>query len=205
MTVLNRTLGLLATLLCLANPVCAQNAGRNAALGSGHDAAVAKAIENAMTPGEGQKKLDAMVGTFAVKIRSWEDPAKPPVESEATCINAWVLDHRYVQAILSGYVLGAPFNGIGYMAFDNVTKTYQAAWMDTGSTGITMYTGGMDASGKSAIMKATIPNPVTTKPTPVELRLTIAENGDHVTEVWGQGLGKKMFRLMELRYTKIKQ
>lgn len=205
MKVLNRTFGLLATVLCLANPVCAQNAARNAALASGHDAAAAKAIENAMTPGEGQKKLDAMVGTFAVKIRSWEDPAKPPVESEATCINAWVLDHRYVQAILSGYVLGAPFNGIGYMAFDNVTKMYQAAWMDTGSTGITMYTGGMDASGRAAILKATLPNPVTSKPAPVELRLTIAENGDHVTEVWGQGLGEKTFRLMELRYTKIKQ
>jgi hypothetical protein len=76
--------------------------------------------------------------------------------------------------------------------------------MDTGSTAMTWYKGTIDASGKSATMKATELNPVTGKPTPVELRLTIAPNGNHVTEMWGMGLGKKMFKLMELQYTKTK-
>ena len=158
----------------------------------------------AMTPGPGQARLDPMVGTFNVKIRSWVAPNKPPVESTAVSVSVWVLGHRYIQSMLSGYVLNEPFDGIGYTAYDNVSKTYQTAWMDSGSTGMTWYRGGFDGATKSARMKATVPNALTGKPTPLELRLSIAENGDHMTELWGQGEGSAMFKMMELRYTRAK-
>jgi hypothetical protein len=186
--------------LGLANPVFAGSADKKEAQATVN----AKALESAMTPGEGQKRLEPMVGTFDVQIKTWVDPSKPPIESRATSVSAWVLGKRYIQSMLSGYVLDEPFNGIGYIGYDNASKTYQTAWMDTGSTGITWYTGKMGASGKSAIMKASVTNPLTAKATPVELRLTIAENGNHITEVWGQGNGTKMFKMMELRYTKTK-
>jgi hypothetical protein len=182
--------------LGLANPVFAQTAV--------NDAATVKAIENAMTPGEGQKRLNSMVGTFNVKIRTWVSPTSAPVESTAVSVGTWVLDGRYVQNMLAGEIGGAPFSGIGYMAYDNVAKMYQAAWMDTGSTGMTWYWGGFDGANKSATMKATVFNPVTSKPTPMELRLSVAENGDHLTEIWGQGMGTKMFKMMALQYTKTK-
>jgi len=85
-----------------------------------------------------------------------------------------------------------------------VTKNYQAAWMDTGSTGITLYTGKLDPSGKTALLKGSVSNPLSGKPSPVELRLTIQPDGSHVTQLWGQGNGAKMVRLMELQYTKVK-
>jgi hypothetical protein len=186
--------------LGLANPVFAVNAAKNDAQATAN----AKAIESAMTPGEGQKKLTPMVGTFNVKIRTWVSPTSAPVESSAVSVGTWVLGGRYVQNMLAGAVGDVPFSGIGYMAYDNTAKMYQAAWMDTGSTAMTWYKGKLDASGKSATMKATELNPVTGKPTPVELRLTIAPNGNHVTEMWGMGLGAKMFKMMELQYTKTK-
>jgi hypothetical protein len=188
----------LGAVFSLANPAFAGNADKNEAQAKVN----AKVLESSMTPGEGQKRLEPMVGTFDVQIRTWVDPSKPPVESRATSVSAWVLGNRYIQTMLSGYVLDEPFNGIGYIGYDNASKTYQAAWMDTGSTGITWYTGKMGASGKSAIMKASVSNPLTAKPAPVELRLSIAENGGHVTEIWGQGNGTKPFKMMELRYTK---
>jgi len=189
-------------ILGLSNPVFAENLDKSAAPVS-ISATDAKALEAAATPGEGQKKLNAMVGSFSVKIRTWETPSSTPVESQASSVSNWVLDGRYVQSMLSGYVNGAPFNGIGYMAYDNVTNTYQAAWMDSGSTEITWYKGNMDASGKSALMKATVANPVTAKPTPLELHVSLDDHGNHVTELWGKGLGRKMFKMMELRYTKV--
>jgi len=189
-------------ILGLANPVFAGSMDKSAAPIS-ISATEAKALQAAVTPGEGQKKLDAMIGTFAVKIRTWAAPSVAPVESQASSVSNWVLDGRYVQSMLSGYVNGAPFNGIGYMAFDNVTKTYQAAWMDSGSTEITWYKGNMDASGKSALMKASVANLVTAKPTPLELHVTLDDHGNHVTELWGKGLGHKMFKMMELSYTKV--
>jgi Protein of unknown function (DUF1579) len=116
-----------------------------------------------------------------------------------------VLGGRYVQSMLSGHVLGEPFNGIGYMAYDNVAKAYQVAWMDDGSTAMTLYQGRFSPDGKQVQLKATVLNPLTGKPGPSEIRMTLAANGDHVTELWGQGLGGKMFRMMELQHTRTKQ
>ena len=201
---LHRMTGLAAVVMALANPVVAQDANKFAAGTRANAATVAQALEMAMTPGPGQARLEPMVGTFNVKIRSWVAPNKPPVESTAVSVSVWVLGHRYIQSMLSGSVLNEPFDGIGYTAYDNVSKTYQTAWMDSGSTGMTWYRGGFDGATKSARMKATVPNALTGKPTPLELRMSIADNGDHMTELWGQGEGSAMFKMMELRYTRAK-
>lgn len=195
---------LLVTVLGLVTPAFAQDASK-AVRAPMDPAAIARALENAMTPGEGQNRLEPMIGTFDVRIRTWVDPSKPPVESQASAISVWVLGHRYIQSMLAGVVADAPFSGIGYTAYDNVSKMYQTAWMDTGSTGMTWYVGTFDGATKTAVMKATPPDPVTGKPAPIELRLSIAENGDHMSELWGQGLGTKMFKMMELRYTRTKK
>ena len=196
---------LIAAIVGLAGPVCAQQAGKAAAPSRMGDAALAQVLANAMTPGEGQDRLEPMIGTFDVKIRTWVDPYKPPVESLASLRQhlgarpaLHPVDVVWVRA-------GEAFDGIGYMAYDNVAKVYQTAWMDTGSTAMVWYRGGFDASGKSATLKATVSDPVTAKPVPVELRLSIADNGDHMSEIWGQGLGTKLFKMMELRYTRSKQ
>ena len=56
--------GLLATALCLANPACAKDTGQAAASAPSKETAVGMALERAMMPGEGQKRLEAMIGTF---------------------------------------------------------------------------------------------------------------------------------------------
>jgi hypothetical protein len=164
--------------------------------------AIAAALENAMTPGDGQKKLGFMVGTFDAKIRTWATPSTPPAENSGVMVGNWVLGGRYIQMMLAGTVTGEPFSGIGYAGFDNTTKKYVATFMDSGSTGMEWYTGGFDATGSRATLKATMANPVTGKPTPLEMRLTLDVAGNHVTELWGDGLGNTMFKMMEITYTK---
>ena len=193
---------LVAVLLVLAAPMTAQDTAKGAAAPS--QAAIDKALDNAMTPGEGQKKLDSMTGTFDVNVRTWADPAADPVEDTMTSVNSWQLGKRYVETKIKGTMGGEDFKGIGFYGYDNVAKEYQAAWMDNGSTGITWYTGGFDSSGTRATMKASVPNPLTGKATPLELRVTVGEDGNHVTEMWGTGLGDTMFKMMELRYTRKK-
>ena len=161
-------------------------------------------MNDAMDPGEGQKRLEFLVGTFDVKIRTWVDPSKPPFESTATSVATWVLGNRYVQTMLSGYVMGEPWSGIGYAGFDNVAKKYVATYMDSGSTGMEWYTGTMDPDGKLAKMTATIHDAITGKPVHVEMRLSIAANGDHVTELWQADRDGKMVKVMELQYTRKK-
>jgi hypothetical protein len=54
-----------------------------------NEAAAVKALQSAMTPGEGQKRLTPMIGTFDVKMRTWVSPASQPVESTGTMVSAW--------------------------------------------------------------------------------------------------------------------
>jgi hypothetical protein len=165
-------------------------------------AATVAAMQNAMDPGEGQKRLEFMIGTFDVKIRTWIDPSKPPIESTATSVATWVLGNRYVQQMMSGYVGGEPWSGIGYAGFDNVSKKYVATYMDSGGTSMDWFTGTMDADGKAAKMTATLHDAITLKPIKAELRLGIAANGDHTSALWQADAGGKMVKVMEFQYTR---
>jgi hypothetical protein len=187
--------------LCFAGPSFAQEAGKPS---DAKGAAIAKAMDNAMTPGDYQKRLEPMIGSFDVRVLIWVDPGKPPIESSASAVSTWVLGNRFVQTMLVGSPSADAFNAIGYIGYDNAAKQYQAAWMDDGSTAMTLYTGGFSADGKSATMKASITNASTGKPTPLELRMSLGANGGHVTQLWGQGFGTKMFKMMELQYTRTK-
>ncbi len=82
--------------------------------------AIVKAMDAAMEPGDQQKRLDFMVGTFDVKVKVWINPGEPPIESTATAVASWVLGHRYIQQMLSGFIMGEAWSGIGYAGFDNV-------------------------------------------------------------------------------------
>ena len=77
------------------------------------EAGTVAAINAAMTPGPGQKRLGVMVGEFDVKVRTWLDPAKPPYESMAVAVTKWVLGNRYVETMLTGFIGGEPWSGIG--------------------------------------------------------------------------------------------
>jgi len=167
------------------------------------DAAIVKAMDLAMEPGEGQKKLEPMVGTFDVRVFVWvdpSDPSKPPIESRAVSISTWVLGHRYIQQMLSGFVMGEPWSGIGYAGFDNVQGKYVACYMDNGSTGMEWYTGGMDPDGKAAKLTATEYDAMTGKPKKIEMRLSFTPDGNHQTELWEADPSGKMWKIMELQY-----
>ena len=200
---------LLAVLLGLASLLLAQDKKKvgapvpvsNTVAGN---AAIVKAMDLAMDPGEGQKRLEPLVGTFDVKILDWLDPSKPPIESKGVAVHTWVLGHRYVQTMLSAFVLGEPFNAIGYAGYDNIQKKYVASYMDSGSTGMEWYTGAMDPDGKSGKMTATIYDAITLKPVKLEMRVSFTPDGDHVTELWQPDASGKMIKVIELHYTRRK-
>lgn len=171
------------------------------------DAAKARtvmALHAAMDPGEGHRKLEPMVGTFDVRVRTWLDPSQPPVESMAVAVSTWVLGNRYVQTMLSGFTLGEAWNGIAYAGYDTIAKKYVATYMDSGGTGMDWFTGLMSPDGKSGTLAATSYDAITLEPVKTELRLRITPSGDHVTEVWQADRSGKWVKMIELQYTRRK-
>jgi hypothetical protein len=175
---------------------------------AGQDAKQEKAMmeawQRAATPGEGHKKLDALVGTFDVKVRSTVDPSRPPEDSVGTSTNSWVLGGRYVEQEFDGEFMGEPYRGIGYTGYDNVQKKFVSVWMDTAGTGMMFLTSAADKTGKTISGSARIWDPLTEKPLPVESKIIVTDNDHHSFELWAKAPNGKMIKLMDIQYTRKK-
>jgi len=175
---------------------------------AGQDAKQEKAMmeawQRAATPGEGHKKLDALVGTFDAKVRSTVDPSRSPEDSVGTSTNSWVLGGRYVEQEFDGEFMGEPYRGIGYTGYDNVQKKFVSVWMDTAGTGMMLLTSAADKTGKTISGSARIWDPLTEKPLPVESKIIITDNDHHSFELWAKAPNGKMIKLIDIQYTRKK-
>ena len=195
-----------ATLVTLSIPgLMAQEAKPATTAAPSADAkAMMDAWMKAATPGDAQKKLSPMVGSFNVSVKSWMAPGAPPMESTGTSENTWALDNRYVEQRFSGSFMGMPFKGIGFTGYDNIKKKYVGSWMDNMSTAIMVSYGSADAGGKSIKFTSTMDDPMTGKPTQVDETVTVTDDDHHSLEMWGAGPDGKMFKTMEIAYSRKK-
>lgn len=171
---------------------------------SAGEKAAMEAMMKAMTPGPAHKLLDAMVGTWDTKVTTWMAPGAPPAVSSATAEAKWVLGSRYVQEDFNGEFMGMPFHGVGYSGYDNVKKEYWGTWIDNMSTGVMKMTGATADGGKTWKYTGTNADPMTGKDMLAEERLTVADADHHTMEMYGPGPDGKMFKMMEIAYTRKK-
>jgi hypothetical protein len=155
-----------------------------------------------MTPGEQHKKLEPFVGTFDVKVTSWMAPGAPPAESSGTAVDSWVLGGRYVQEMFDGQFMGQPFSGIGYTGYDNIKKAYVSTWMDNMSTAVMLTKGTME--GNTMTSSGTMDDPMTGRQQSMQNKVTIADNDHHTMEMWGPGPDGKVYKMMEISYSRRK-
>jgi hypothetical protein len=156
------------------------------------------------TPGDGHKKLEVLVGTWSVKSTMWMDPTKPPEVSEGTAEHKWILGGRFLEQRYEGKFMGMPFSGLGHTGYDNYKKKYVGIWMDTAGTAIMSTTGTFDASGKVLRSSARMDDFTTGKVMTVRESLTIVNNNEIRTDMFGPDPSGKEYRMMELVYTRKK-
>jgi hypothetical protein len=157
----------------------------------------------ASTPGDAHKKLDGMVGTWDVKVKSWMEPGAPPMESTGSAVNAWVLGGRWMEEKFTGSFMGMPFSGIGYTGYDNIKKQYIGTWMDSMSTAVMVSTG-KGGSGNTWEFASSMDDPMSGKTMPVTEKVTFTDADHHTMEMWSPGPDGKMFKMMEIAYSRKK-
>jgi hypothetical protein len=163
-----------------------------------------EAWQKAATPGAAHRALDAMVGTWDTTIRFWETAGGPAQQSTGTSENRWILGNRYVEQRFKGSAMGMPFEGLGYTGYDNIRKQYFGTWMDSMSTAMMTSTGNTADGGKTWMFKGTMDDPMSGKPFAVEEKITVESNDKHVFEMWHPGQDGKMYKAMEIVYTRKK-
>lgn len=164
--------------------------------------AMMEAWMKASTPGDAHKKLESLVGTFNVKVKTWMKPGDPAAESSGVSEHKWVLGNRWVEQRFEGSFLGMPFSGIGYTGYDNIKKAYVGTWMDNMSTAMMLSTGSGD--DKSMTFKGTMADPMSGKDMPIEEKITITDKDTFTMEMWAPDPSGKMFKNMEILYERKK-
>jgi len=162
------------------------------------------AMMKAATPGDAHKKLSPMAGSWTAEVKMWMAPGAPPAAGSGAAENSWALDGRWLEQRFTGNFMGMPFTGVGYTGYDNIKKKYVGSWMDTMTTSMMISDGKADADGKSITFSSTMDDPMTGKTSPVKEKVTVVDADHHMLEMWGAGPDGKMFKMMEINYTRKK-
>jgi hypothetical protein len=179
-------------------------APKSASAAPAMDPAMMDAMMKAGTPGEPHKKLDGMAGTWDTKITMWMMPGTEPMISAGTSTSQWVMGGRYLEERFKGDFGGMPFEGLGFTGYDNVKKRYWGTWMDNMSTSMMSSSGTAAADGKSWDFDGTMSDPMTGGETALKTKVTVRDADHHVMEMWAPGPDGKMFKSMEIAYSRKK-
>ena len=153
------------------------------------------------TPGEPHKQFAALAGSWTTTTKEWMEPGKPPTESTGTAEMKMLLDGRFLYQEYNAQMMGQPFSGIGIDSYDNMTKKYMTAWMDTMGTGMFIMEGTASADGKTITLKGQHPEPGGGQMKHRAL-CKIIDSNNQTFEMYGtHGHGKEM-KMMEIVYTR---
>lgn len=157
--------------------------------------------KQAATPSEPHKLFATLVGSWTTQTKEWMEPGKPPTESTGTAEMKMLLDGRFLYQEYNGQMMGQPFNGIGIDAYDNMTKKYVTAWMDTMGTGIFLMEGTASPDGRTITLRGSHPEPGGGKMTHRAV-WKIVDDNNQVFEMYGAHGKEKETKNLEIIYTR---
>ena len=102
------------------------------------------------SPGEGHKALEPFVGNWTYTAQWWMAPDGPPESMMGTVSNSLIFGGRFLKQEFRGVSADQPpFEGLGFVGYDNIRKEYQTVWFDNMATGMMVGSGQFDAVSKS--------------------------------------------------------
>ena len=153
------------------------------------------------TPGAPHQLFATLAGSWTTTTKEWMEPGKPPTESTGTAEMKMLLDGRFLYQEYNSQMMGQPFSGIGIDAYDNLSKKYVTAWMDSMGTGIFLMEGTASPDGKTITLKGQHGEPGGGKMTHRAI-WKIVDGNTQTFDMYGtHGHGKEM-KMLEITYTR---
>src|SRR5512146_2222872 len=153
------------------------------------------------TPGEPHKLFASLAGSWTTQTKEWMEPGKPPTESAGAAEMKMLLDGRFLYQEYNAQMMGQPFSGIGIDAYDNMSKKYVTAWMDSMGTGIFLMEGTASADGRTITLRGSHPEPGGGKMTHRAI-WKIIDADNQTFDMYGSHHGQKEAKMMEITYTR---
>jgi hypothetical protein len=180
-------------LFCFCGFLCADQA----------EDAMMKAWMAYATPGEAQKAMAGMAGSWDTTVTFYMNPGQPQVEKGTATIEP-IMDGRYLMEKAEGAFQGMPFHGMGIYGYDNGLKHYVSSWIDNMGTGIMTGTGTSDDGGKTINWTNKAFDPMAGKEQNYRSVLHMMSADQYHFEMFGPGPDGKEMKTMEMTYDRKK-
>jgi hypothetical protein len=149
------------------------------------------------SPSKHHRVLDVLIGTFSGEFIIRTGPDAPPTTTRGTVTREWVLDGRYVREIVRAEGETGPFEGIGYIGYDNFDGQYEMVWMDSASTGIEFDTGNFHPDEKVMHVRESRRDPVTGRLVNAWSKLDLSDPDRHTMVGYATDIDGRTYRAVE--------
>lgn len=170
---------------------------------SAEDQALMEAMMKAGAVTDNHKVLEKFAGDWNTKATFWMKPGAEPMVSTGKSLNKLIFGGRFLEQRFTGDMMGMAFEGIGYTGYDNLKEKFIGAWMDNMGTGIMSSIGSGDKADPWT-MTAVYDDPMTKKPVEYTTKVKVIDDDHHIFEMWGPDKDGKLFKNMEIHYTRAK-
>mgnify|MGYP001470977917 CR=1 FL=1 len=166
-----------------------------------------------LNPSEHHEKLNKLTGTFTTLTRMYfGGPGSPAVESSGTSKKKWVLGKRHIMEEHKGFMMmpdlktgglkKTPYEGIGFMGYDNYRNMYTGAWRSNLGTNVISHTGSMDPDGKILRSYGKMDEPMLDViGRTVKYELIITSKDQHILKVYDLHAGDD-YLVFDITYTR---
>jgi Protein of unknown function (DUF1579) len=165
----------------------------------------ANAAQDIFKSGPEVQAMEPLVGNWKAKILFYQDPTKPPMESEGIMTRKWIMGGKVLQEDFDGKFAGADFKGMGLMCYDPQKKKYVGTWVDSMSGTIAMSEIAYDAKTKTFTGTMDEIDPQTGKKAKVRDVLRIVDSDQQVQEMFSTPEGGKESKMMQIQYSRVKK
>jgi hypothetical protein len=113
-----------------------------------------------------------------------------------------VLGERFIRMEFTGEFMNNPFQGVGYLGYDNLDQKFIGSWMDTMSTTMMTSSGTYDAVKKAFTLTGKFKDPQTGQTVNSREVTTIVDANSHKMEMYHTGADGKEAKMGEITYTR---
>ena len=162
------------------------------------------AYMKATQPGPEHEWLKQFAGDWDADVKILNPDGSSQSNTKGVMHVESVLGGRYLQITYSGEMTMGdqkmPFHGIGLGGYDNGKKKYVNVWVDEMSTGVMLTEGTRD--GQTVTAEGSATDPMSGQPIKVKEVINVPDKDHHKYELFMTGEDGKMFKVMEIGYTR---
>ncbi len=141
------------------------------------------------------------VGTYDVAIKSWMDPAAPPMESKGVAVRTLHMGGRVMHEEFESDMMGMPFTGLSRGGYDNVSGKWWSTWTDSMSTGIMVSNGECDEDFNCTFV-GSYNDPLKGGPVTSRYVAKWTSPDEQYFAMYGPGRDGTEVKMMEMTYTR---